>query len=145
MKTTAALLSAVLLAGASPARAGDGTAPRGRGWLTGVGLGAAAVSLTGFGLGLAGLLNAGDANALLDAYVGNGRAPLTEEAVLVLNLQTRARNGQTLATAGFTLGGVGLAGAVVCLVLDGVWAGRPVDVAFAPAAGGGALVFTGRF
>lgn len=145
MKTTAALLAAVLLASASPARADDGAPTRGRGWLTGVGLGAAAVSLTGFGLGLAGLLNAGDANALLNAYVGNGRAPLMEEAEIILSLQARARSGQTLATVGFILGGVGLAGAVVCLVLDGVWAGRPVDVAFAPTAGGGALVFTGRF
>lgn len=145
MKTTAALLAVVLLAGASPARADDAAPTRGRGWLTGVGLGSAAVSLTGFGLGLAGVLNAGAANQAVEPYFADMRVPEALEGDTIATLRSRAQAGRTLATVGFIVGGVGLAGAVVCLVLDGVWAGRPVDVAFAPTAGGGALVFTGRF
>ena len=144
MKTTAALLAAVMLLGAVPAHAADG-ATRGRGWLTGVGLGFVALTLGGVGLGVGGLLQTNDANTLLTAYVGNGRTPLGEEATVITELQARASAGQSLAAAGFVLGGVGLVGAVVCLVLDGVWANRPVDVAFAPSAGGGALVFSARF
>lgn len=134
----------MLLLASSPARADD-SAPRGRGWLTGLGLGLSALSLTGFGLAIGGALNAADANALLTAYVGDGRAPLPEEAQTVVDLQARAKSGQTLATVGFILGGVALAGAVTCLVLDGVWASRPVDVAFVPTAGGGAFTLSARF
>jgi hypothetical protein len=144
VKTTASLLAAVLLLASSPARADD-TPTRGRGWLTGLGLGLSALSLTGFGLAIGGVLTASDANTLLNAYVGNGRAPLPEEAQTVVDLQARAKSGQTLATVGFILGGVGLAGAVTCLVLDGVWASRPVDVAFVPTSGGGVFNFSARF
>lgn len=147
MKTTAALLAAVLLLGSSPAHAADG-ATRGRGWLTGVGLGFVALTLGGVGLGVGGLLQTQDANTLLVAYVGTEsapRTPLGTEAQTVSDLQARAQSGKTLTAAGFVLGGVGLVGAVVCLVLDGIWANRPVDVAFAPTAGGGAFVFSARF
>lgn len=144
MKTTAALLAAVLFLGALPAQAADGPT-RGRGWLTGVGLGFVALTLGGVGLGVGGTLQANDANTLLTAYVGNGRTPLLEEGQTVSDLQARAQAGQSLAVAGFVLGGVGLVGSLVCLILDGVWASRPVDVAFAPTAGGGAFVFSARF
>ncbi|GMU60115.1 MAG: hypothetical protein AMXMBFR34_18780 [Myxococcaceae bacterium] len=144
MKTATSLLLAALLLTAGSARAED-RAGRGRGWLTGVGLGLTALSFTGFGLGLAGVLNAADANHTLAAYVGNGRAPLPEEAGTVKELQNRAGAAQSQATVGFVLGGLALAGAITCLVLDGVWATQPVSVAFAPSAGGGALLFSGRF
>jgi len=133
-----------MLLASTPARAEDG-ATRGRGWLTGLGLGLTALSLTGFGLGIGGALNAADANSLLDAYVGDGRAPLPEEATTVLNLQSRAKSAQTLSIFGFVMGGVALAGAVTCLVLDGIWASRPVDVAFVPTASGGVFTLGARF
>jgi hypothetical protein len=144
MRSAAALLLAVLLLAAGPVHAADG-GTRGRGWLTGVGLGFVALTFGGVGLGVGGLLQMSDANTLLTAYVGNGRTPLADEAEVVNDLRARAGAGQSLATAGFVIGGAGLVGAVVCLVLDGVWAGRPVDVAFAPAPGGGAFVFAARF
>ncbi len=132
------------MAGSLPAQASDGPT-RGRGALTGVGLGFLAVSLAGVGLGIGGSLNSADANRTLTAYVGDGRTPLQSEAITVRELQARAQSGQALAGAGFVLGGVGLAASVLCLVLDGLWADRPVDVAFTPSAGGGALVFSARF
>lgn len=144
MKSTAALLAAVMLLGATPAHAGDG-ATRGRGWLTGVGLGFVALTLGGVGLGVGGLLQTSDANTMLTAYVGNGRTVLGEETAVISDLQARASAGQSLTAAGFVLGGVGLVGSLVCLILDGVWASRPVDVAFAPATGGGAFVVSARF
>lgn len=136
-----------MLLSAAPAHAADG-ATRGRGWLTGVGLGFVALTLGGVGLGVGGLLQTQDANTLLTAYVGTAsarRTPLDGEAAPITELQARASAGQTLSAAGFILGGVGLVGSLVCLILDGVWAKRPVDVAFAPAAGGGAFVFSARF
>lgn len=144
MKTTAALLAAVMLLGASPAHADDG-ALRGRGWLTGVGLGLAVVSLTGFGLGIGGALQLGDANAQLRVYVPADGVPAPGDVETVKLLQTRADGGRGLAVAGFVIGGLGLAGSLACLILDGVWAKRPVDVAFAPSAGGGTFVVSARF
>lgn len=147
MKATASLLAAVLLLSSSVARAEDGAPTRGRGWLTGVGLGFVAMGLTGVGLAVGGSLSAGDANRLIDAYlkVGGGTVPLEVDAPTVVELRTRAASAQSLATVGFVLAGVGLAGALTCLILDGVWASRPVDVAFVPAAGGGGVVVTARF
>lgn len=143
MKTTASFLAAVLLLSSSVARAEDGAPTRGRGWLTGVGLGFVVVSLTGVGLAVGGALSAGDANWRIDAYLQAGGGKLQQsDAMAVAELRSRAASAQSLATMGFVLGGVGLAGALTCLILDGVWASRPVDVAFVPAAGGGGLVVT---
>ncbi|MEW5741017.1 MAG: hypothetical protein AB1938_19000 [Myxococcota bacterium] len=142
MKTTATLLAAVLLLSSAPARAEDRV--KGRGWLSGVGLGLTALSFTGFGLGIGGVLNASDANRLLSAYVAGG-APQPQDAATVKELQNRAGAAQTQAAVGFILGGVALAGAITCLVLDGMWAKEPVTLAFTPAPGGGGLLFSGRF
>lgn len=144
MKTTVALLTAVLLLAGGTAHAGDG-ATRGRGWLTGVGLGLTALGGLGIGLGVAGAINAGETNSVLSAYVGNGRAPTSDEAATVKSLQARAGGAQTQAVVGFVLGALALAGSITCIVLDGLETTQPLAVGFAPAPGGGAVLFAGRF
>jgi hypothetical protein len=147
MKNALLFLIAFALVSPETAWAADGASQRSRGWLTGVGLGFVAVGLTGVGLGVGGATSAADANRYIEAYlrVAGGNVPLATDASAVATLQKRAAAAQSLATAGFLLGGVGLAGALTCFLLDGLWLHRPVDVTFVPAAGAGGVLVTARF
>lgn len=149
MRPLAALLAAVLFA-APVARAEDAPAApvavandaRGRGWLTGLGVGLLGLGLAGAMLGLGGLITTSDANALLSAYYPTpGSAPTKDEAAAVKLIEARRDGASALAVAAFITGGVALAGGIVALVLDG----RAPAVAVAPIPGGAAVAVSGRW
>jgi hypothetical protein len=140
MKPTALALAVVVALTAAPARAEEVVTPR-RGFLTGLGLGLLSLGLGGLGVGAAGVLVTNDANAKLTAF----ESPLPQaEGSAYLFLQQRAAAGNTLSIVGFVVGGLALAGGIVCLVLD-MPRVKPV-VTFAPNfAGGGTVVFSAQF
>lgn len=147
MRPLAALLSVVLLA-APVARADEGapvavaTESRGRGWLTGLGVGLLGVGLAGVMLGISGAITTSDANALLAAYYPDSTsAPKKEEAGAVKFIATRRDDALAMAVAGFVAGGVALAGGLLALLLDG----RAPAVAVAPIPGGAAVAVSGRW
>lgn len=140
VKKVTALLTVVALLLAAPAQAAD-EAPRGRGWLTGVGMGFTVAGLAGLGLGLAGALQVSDAGARIDAYVGD-TAPLDVEARTVTDLMDRQEAGKTLMGVGFGIAGAGALGAILCFVLD---RGERVQVGYAPGPGGGLFTVHARF
>ena len=137
MRTTALFLATALALTALPVRA-EGVAPKQRGFLSGIGLGLLIGGLAGVGAGIAGTGTSNDAYLKLGAYTGTVTA---DEATTVTALQERLASGATLAGVGFVLGGLALAGGIVCLLLDTPHA----SVAFVPTAQGGVLVFSGRF
>ncbi len=149
MKPTALLLAAVLLA--APTASADEAAPsvtaaaRGRGWLTGLGLGLAGAGVMGLMMGVGSLTSAGEANALLKAYYPTPEsAPTTAEAPAVKRIEDRRDAALGLAMPSLVLGGAALVGGIVCVVLDGVLGGGP-RVAWVPTPGGGAVIVSGEF
>jgi hypothetical protein len=137
MKPSALALLVVVVLGATPARAEP---VRGRGFLTGLGIGLLTVGFAGSGLGLAGLISANDAAAKLRVFP---TPPPEAESAAVRALLTRSADNTSLAAVGFVMAGVGVIGGILCLALDSP---PPVaSVAFAPTPGGGAFVFSARF
>lgn len=141
VKKVTALLTVVALLLAAPAQAAD-EAPRGRGWLTGVGMGFTVAGLAGLGLGLAGALQVSDAGARIVAYQQDVGVPLYEEADTVKSLEERQAAGMTLMGVGFGIAGAGALGAILCFVLD---RGERVQVGYAPGPGGGLFTVHARF
>lgn len=111
-----------------------------RGFLTGLGISLLAVGLGGAGLGVGGLAGMLDAQRLVAAF----RNPLpVEDVPSRLSIEKRATDAQGVMTAGFIVAGVGLAGAIVCLMLDMPKA--PVQVSVLPTLQGGAVSLSLRF
>ncbi|MBI5478853.1 MAG: hypothetical protein HY906_08360 [Deltaproteobacteria bacterium] len=149
MKPTSLFLAAVLLvapvAYADEATPSVTSASRGRSWLTGLGLGLSGAGVMGLMLGVASLLSAGEANALLKAYYPDPTsAPTTAEAPAVKRIEDRRDAAMGLAVPSLVLGGAALVGGIVCVALDGVLGGGP-QVALVPTPGGGAVVVSGEF
>jgi len=131
MNTTALLLALTLAANPPPATTE-------RGFLSGLGIGLLVVGAGGFAGGIAGALNASDAQTRLSLYTGT---PSAVDEPSVRFLEERLAGNTALAVLGLGLGGLALAGGVLCLVVDS----PRVNVAFAPGPNGGVLVFSGRF
>jgi hypothetical protein len=150
LKPIACLLAVVLLA--LPAAAEVPATPsalaesRGRGWLTGTGLGLVGLSLLAGALGLSFQLTANDANRRVAAYYPppNG-APTVEEARAVTQLVNQRDSAQALAVPLFLGAAAALAGGLACVVLDGGRAGAPVQVAVVPGPSAVSLWVTTRF
>lgn len=123
MKTSLSLLLSLAVFSASTAHAAEPTAPRG--WRTGLGVTLLALGAGGFGLGVAGILSANDAQARANAYL----LPSTDDQTQTLPVLRQERDTfTTLAAVGFVVGGLCLAGGVTLLALDG----RPAAVALVP-------------
>ena len=129
---TTALLLAMTLAANPPSATTE------RGFLSGLGIGLIVAGAGGVAAGIAGVLNASDTQARLSVYTGT---PSAVDEPNVRFLQERLAGNTALAALGLGLGGLALAGGVICLVVDS----PRVNVAFAPGPNGGVLVFSGRF
>lgn len=124
----------------SVARAEGEVAPRSRGFLTGLGLGLLVVGLGGAGLGAAGVATSVDSVRLLNGFT----QPLQGEDVTSYRVvEKRMLEAMPLMVAGFVTAGVGLVGAILCLVLDAPKA--PVQVSVMPTLQGGVFSLDVRF
>jgi len=138
-----ALALAVVLA-ATSAEAGAPTPSPAvqRGWLTGLGLGLIGTGVASATLGLGFLMTGNDADALLGAYYRTpNSAPLPDEAAAVKLIEERRNGAYAASGASFVVGGVMVAGGIVCLLLDGRTPAPAVSVL--PLPGGGGLVSVG--
>jgi len=146
-----ATLLAVALLAAPLARAEDAgpaapvttaTETRGRGWLTGFGVGLLGLGLAGVMLGIGGVITMSEANTLLAAYYPTpGSAPTAAEAPAVKLIEARRDGASAMGVAAFITGGVALATGILFLALDG----RAPAVAVAPIPGGAAVAVAGRW
>lgn len=123
MRPLSLLLALAVLGAPLPARAAE-PAPA-RGWRTGLGVSLLALGAGAFGLGLAGVLVANDAQVRLNAY----QLPSADDLAQTLPvLQQQRDTFTTLAAVGFVAGALCLGGGVTFLALDG----RPAAVALVP-------------
>jgi hypothetical protein len=124
----------------SLARAEGEVAPRPRGFLTGLGLGLLVVGLGGAGLGVGGVAMSVDSVRLLNGFT----KPLQGDDVASYRLiEKRMADAVPVMVAGFVTAGVGLVGAILCLVLDAPKA--PVQVSVMPTLQGGVFSLDVRF
>ena len=129
------------LAWAMPAQAEDANPAPSRGALTGLGMGLLMGSAIGLGAGLAGVVTVTEGDTRLKAYAVT---QVQREQAPGLNAVLASRQaGVNMITYGFIGGGVALAGAIVCLVVDAPRQAPAVSISLS--GHGGALVFSGRF
>jgi hypothetical protein len=133
-------LIVVLALAPSLARAEGEVAPRPRGFLTGLGLGLLVVGLGGVGLGVGGVAMSVDSARLLNGFT---LPPKEEDVASYQRTEKRTRDAVPLMVAGFVTAGVGLVGAILCLVLDAPKAA--VQVSVMPTLQGGVFSLDVRF
>jgi hypothetical protein len=137
MRTSACVAALVVVVSAGGVRAEEPQPQlrQGRGVATVAGLSLLALGLGGAGLGIAGLLNTSESQAMLTRYVvgeGGTSDPGGSDV-----LEQRVTQGTILAAVGWVAAGVGLLGGVLLLLVDTPSAPH---VAFIPLQSGGGLI-----
>ncbi len=118
---------------------------RGRGWLTAAGMSAMGLAVVGASLGTAGALIASDGQKWLSGYTQNGRVPNASEAVMIQDLVSRSKNGESLSRIGFGGAAICFALGLSAILVDGWRSTQPIALAIIPTSSGGMLSIGGSF
>ena len=120
------------------------TSPRGRGWLTGLGVGLVGGGLAAIAVGAAFAANASQADSMISGLLdANGDLP-KNQAPAAGQLSERRASAQMAAIGLLVTGGALVVGGVISVIVDSMFAHAP-RVAFALVREGGVLVVGGEF
>lgn len=135
-----ALIGLLILSGSAGAQQQQ---TRGRGWLTGVGLGIAGGGAVTLAMAAYQAAQAEAASFGVAAYYRAGAAPTASEASSVRWLQRRSEDASQQSLLLLISGAAALGVGAALVVLDGLWGTASMTVAIQPT--GASVVLTGRF